>query len=261
MNFSSASRAIHHEPPQPTVGNRQNDGQSDPNSEPNHIEPENEETDGVYWTHDMESVENASREMQVFRRVHLQDLFIENRASKLSFTKLFRLLIDDGTGRKIGNMTNIDMQHGDKLSLMVENLSQNPLYYTLFNVSPMGRVTHIRADRNGFFTVAPRKKESPVGMQVVVHMGVPEELRSQGQYHCDHILQVIITEHPKHIVPLLLPLISRFTSGKNNPVVRESDRNLDWLSGLDVSARDDTLDGCWATWSFHIHVTKQSGPE
>ena len=134
---------------------------------------------------------------------------IENRIPKPSLESLFELHLRDGAERDLGKAAIINAQHGDLLSLTVENLGQKPLYLAIFDLGPLWQINSLLSQSGGpGFRVVEQKSDWCSGKEEIKwRMKVPEQFTDRGQYQCDDILKVFVTSKPSSFAPLLLPKV------------------------------------------------------
>ncbi|KAF2195569.1 hypothetical protein K469DRAFT_544143, partial [Zopfia rhizophila CBS 207.26] len=186
---------------------------------------------------------------------------IENRIPNQSFERSFGLHVRDGAGQDLTKAANIEVQDGDLLTLTLENLGPKPLYLAVFDLGPLWQIDSLLSQKGGpGFRVVEQKNRWYSGKEEIKwRMRVPEQLTGQGQWQCDDILKVFITNKPSSFAPLLLPKVSVSVDGLDGPIRSDFDRLSTFLSGLTTSARGSEHDGMdeWVTWNFHIRTTKE----
>ena len=176
---------------------------------------------------------------------------IENRIPNPSLENLFELrLRRDGAEQDLGKAAIIDVQHKDKLSLTIENLSRKPLYLVVFDLGPLWQIENLLSQKGGAgFKVVEQKSEEKVKW----YMTVPEQFVDRGQYQCDDILKVFVTSKPSSFTPSLLPKVHT-SDGVDRS---DCDHLLTFLSGLVTSTRGSEYDiqgEGWISWNFHIRT-------
>ncbi|KUJ10000.1 uncharacterized protein LY89DRAFT_267866 [Mollisia scopiformis] len=187
---------------------------------------------------------------------------IDNRLPSIPFERSFKVRLHDKAGKELGLQGLIEVGEDDELCLTIENLSDDTIYLSVFDLGPSWQIDNLLSQLGGGgFKVLPPKGEVCTGREEVKWgMCVPDSFKSRNMFQCDDILKVFVTRRPSSFAPLLLPSIPGATRshqqssrGTRSPLNR-------FLSGLSAGNRGegDISDEAWSTQSFIIQTTSKS---
>lgn len=188
---------------------------------------------------------------------------IENQASKQSFEQLLKVCLSDTVGNDLQSGGVLDVKDGDKVVLTVQNLGKQPLYMALFNLGPSWQVNDLVSGSGGgdSIVVPPRndKTKHTGKREMSLQMTISESLRNQGQYECEDIFKVFITNKPGSFTTFQLPKLHTSAEDFQEPLRGSHKQLSNFLSRLIGSRRgegDDTSDN-WTTRSFVVHTVAE----
>jgi Caspase domain len=90
----------------------------------------------------------------------------------------------------------MEVEHGDKLELVVENRGDKELYLYIYDMGPCWQIENIL---RGSYEVIPLQKNGKgfTGLsKKKLQMMVPPEMREKGQRQCEDIIKVFVTSKP-----------------------------------------------------------------
>jgi hypothetical protein len=186
---------------------------------------------------------------------------IENRIPAPSFDSLFTIQLSDPSGEIFDAAGVFDIKHNDKLSLVVQNAGDKPLYLHIYNLGPSWQINGLICDDGGgdYKVVLPKDdmKGHTGKEEMTLQMTVPETFRDRGQYQCEDIVKIFITSKPSSFSALVLPKIPIAAGALDGPVRGDHNRLSKFLSGLAIpfrGAEDDISDEEWVTRQFVVRT-------
>ena len=170
---------------------------------------------------------------------------IQNRVPDTTFERSFRIITSD---REKSAADNNYINHKSKWQFSVENLSDKPLYLTLFNLGQSGQIKNLMSEAAIDFLVVEPKGEQTGSMT----MEVPETLISQGHRHCEDIMKFFITARATYFPAEILPTIPQTAnaldeSGRSGHGSRSIAKFLSLLESQMRGREDDAWINHWAT--------------
>ena len=79
---------------------------------------------------------------------------------------------------------------------MIENLSDQPLYVTIFDLGPSWQIINmISGDGGDDYEVVPAKRGAKGSVKISWEMIVPDSFRKRGLNHCEDVIKVFVTNH------------------------------------------------------------------
>lgn len=141
---------------------------------------------------------------------------LHNKKSKLDGSFIFRVSRDAQFAQQTGIT---EVSDGESLHVEFENLSDQTLYYTVFNLTPRWAVEQlIPWQTEESISVEPKTKSEPIEIE----MEIPEALRRDDVVEIEDIFKVIVTTEP-----------SRFGILRSQAVPT---RNVDWRGDLPIGS-------------------------
>ncbi|KAL9124340.1 MAG: hypothetical protein Q9217_006323 [Psora testacea] len=175
---------------------------------------------------------------------------IENRLPSKNFEQSFTIVPNCET--EVTGFYNVS--HGGEWQFLVENLSDEALYLTIFDLRPSYQIKNLVSDSDGgFFVVQPREK-----FESSLEMEVPEYLRGRGRSDCTETIKFFITSKPICLPSEVLPEIPHSPENSGEGIRGSSDQLSRCLSLLEWSlrdAKDDPWNHRWASRNFLIRTS------
>ncbi|KAF3927879.1 hypothetical protein ABW20_dc0105084 [Dactylellina cionopaga] len=113
------------------------------------------------------------------------------------------------------------VENGGDWILRVKNISNNPIYVTIFNFRPSWRVSNINAEEGeGDYQKFAPKGQPESEDDFILGMNIPDDLLEAGQDFCEDIMKVFITSEAASFPCMLLPGIPFDES--SGSVIRDS---------------------------------------
>lgn len=174
---------------------------------------------------------------------------IENQLPSQSFESSFRL----STVHTSGEDGFYAVEHGKELVLVFENLTNHPLYLTLFIFTEFWEVRNLVSERgeDTCLLVLPKSDRETGKLELPLAMSVPDELQKRGQKQTEDIVKFFITNQSSMFPGLILPKLGHYSKfrGEADPL----QKLLQMLNG-DLW-RGGNADGCeWTTRSYFIRT-------
>ncbi|KAA6413074.1 MAG: hypothetical protein FRX48_02818 [Lasallia pustulata] len=186
---------------------------------------------------------------------------MENRIPKVSFEESFTIYLRDAVGNELEAGGFLDINHGGKMGLTLQNLGEKPLYLAVFDLGPSWQIEDLLSESgDGDFMVVPPKNDEKAHtgkIEISLQMTVPESFRNQDRHQCEDIIKFFITSKSTSFTPLLLPKLSTSTGYLDRPIRGDHNQLSRFLSGLNTSfrgAEDGTSDEEWTTRNFVVRT-------
>jgi hypothetical protein len=174
---------------------------------------------------------------------------IENQLPNRSFESSFRL----STLHKSGNDGFYAVEHEKELVLVLENLTDHPLYLALFLFTEFWEVRNLVSEmgEDTCLLVLPKSGRETGKLELPIAMSVPEELQKRGQKQTEDIVKIFITSQSSMFPGLILPKLGHDSKLRGEPDPLQ--KLLQMLNG-DLW-RGGNADGCeWTTRSYFIRT-------
>lgn len=180
---------------------------------------------------------------------------VKNRASNLTWERSFSLLPFDDNRASGG----CDVEHGSEWGFTFSNLSDRPLYLTVFNCTPSWQIINLVSSAGGgdFLVLQPKKEGNKSKQEIRLRMEVPDFLQDRGVTECEDTIKVFITSKPTSFSSAILPempLQAGIQRGKASESDDQLSRFLSELIGGSRGQGDISQEG-WATRDFTIRTT------
>lgn len=140
----------------------------------------------------------------------------------------------------------IDVHHRDQVTIGLQNNSNRPLYFHVYNLAPGWEIEHIF--KGSYLTVSPVDlyKHFSGNAQRKIRMTLPQHLLAKGLTECMDIIKVFVTARPTTFDTLEMPRID--ASGKTDGSASSTVQVVP--GGTDNGSPED-----WLTLNFHIHTS------
>jgi len=174
---------------------------------------------------------------------------IENQLPSQLFENSFRL----STLHKPAEDGFFAVEHEKELVLVLENLTDHPLYLTLFIFTEFWEVRNLVSERgeDTCLLVLPKDGRETGKLELPLAMSVPEELQKRGQKQTEDVVKLFITSQSSMFPGLILPKL-----GHDSQLRGEPDPLQMLLQVLnDGSWRGGNAHGCeWTTRSYFMRT-------
>ncbi|KAF2258471.1 hypothetical protein CC78DRAFT_572486 [Lojkania enalia] len=146
---------------------------------------------------------------------------ITNPNPTASFRNSFQVHIIKASGEKLSNDQIIRVHHKDKVTVELQNNSNQPLYLHIYNLAPGWEIEHLGKGGNLIALPTDRHNQLSGKTCMEIKMTVPQHLLAKGLKQCMDIIMVFVTARPTTLNNLEMPRIG--VSGKQdvNKVPRE----------------------------------------
>ena len=157
----------------------------------------------------------------------------------------------------------LHVRHDDIVSLRCFNLSREPAYLTVFDLTPLLRVHNVLKKKYGDFKdvqqVGPGGVRSYNDAQSLsFKIRVPDELETRGE--CDDVVKIFVTSRPVSLNSLEVAAIAS-SVGETEATIRSGGDSL--MKALEVllpptrGSGSISAEGSWLTRNFVIRVSKR----
>ncbi|KAL8800769.1 MAG: hypothetical protein Q9182_004933 [Xanthomendoza sp. 2 TL-2023] len=120
---------------------------------------------------------------------------VENRIPSVFFHRSFAI----SSANQIRDTGSYQVKHGDELRFKVGNMSDKPLYVTLFDLWPSGQIINLMSESGvEFVVVEPNDTES-----LSMKMEMPASVSQRGDNGCDDILKFFVASKASSIARIL----------------------------------------------------------
>ena len=177
---------------------------------------------------------------------------IVNRAPSTSFERSFTISSDSQKGAS----DYCHIYHGDEWPFCVENFGKKPLYLTIFDLCPSGRIKNVMSESGVDFVVI-EPSEKYVGS---LRMQVPDDLKRTGCNECEDVMKFFIVNRatcfPTEILPKMTEATQRLNKGTRG--IYDLDPLSGFLSVLESrfrGANDETWIDYWASYNYIVRTT------
>jgi hypothetical protein len=174
---------------------------------------------------------------------------IENQLPSQLFENSFRL----STLHKPAEDGFFAVEHEKELVLVLENLTDHPLYLTLFIFTEFWEVRNLVSERgeDTCLLVLPKGGRETGKLELPLAMSVPEELQRRGQRQTEDVVKIFITSQSSMFPGLILPKLGHDSQLRGEPDPLQ--KLLQVLNG--DSWRGGNAHGCeWTTRSYFIRT-------
>jgi hypothetical protein len=187
---------------------------------------------------------------------------LDNRVPDPDFERSIRIQLANSVGNVAEDMGVLDVTHGETVLLRCLNLSKEPAYLSIFNLSPLWRIENLLMPKYGDFKdLSPSREGFTQSIADIrplkIKMTVPDELDAHGK--CGDVIKVFVTSRPVSLSSLRLPGIS-LNNRQLEPSIRSGGRSmmelLERLSPTTRGPSNTIVDERWLTRNFVIHVSK-----
>ena len=190
---------------------------------------------------------------------------IDNRVPNLDFESTIKteMATSSGGGQRVEEDGGIlHVRHGDIVSLRCFNLSQEPAYLVVFDLTPSLRVHNVLKKKYGAFKDVQRfgqggARSSSDTEPLNIKMGVPKELDARGE--CEDMIKIFVTSRPVSLASLELEAVDSSVGQAESNLRDGGDSLLKALEILSPPTRGPGsifAEGSWLTRSFVIRVSK-----
>ena len=165
--------------------------------------------------------------------------------------------------QSIGEEGRLVVKHKDEVKLRCKNLSQQPLYLSIYNLRPSWDVVNIFAGTKfgEWLDLLPNRE----ALSIPIEMSIPLHLLSQNAREVDDVFKVFVTTRPIPFSSLSLPALLKSDQQPETPVQRGHDGSLlALLRDLSPPLRgkdDKYSEGQWLVRTFVIHVALQDNQD
>jgi hypothetical protein len=174
---------------------------------------------------------------------------IENQLPSQFFENSFRL----STLHKPAEDGFFAVEHENELVLVLENLTDHPLYLTLFIFTEFWEVRNLVSERgeDTCLLVLPKGGRETGKLELPLAMSVPEELQKRGQKQTEDVVKIFITSQSSMFPGLILPKLGHDSQLRGEPDPLQ--KLLQVLNG--DSWRGGNAHRCeWTTRSYFIRT-------
>ncbi|KAL2824347.1 hypothetical protein BDW59DRAFT_162450 [Aspergillus cavernicola] len=156
-----------------------------------------------------------------------------NRSMTDGFRQSFSAYIYSN-GSSFGPDCPIELQHGCKLQLVLENCSDKPLYFFIYDLGPRWQVQNMK--RGTYIVTWPLKDGEPAKhiARKTVCMEIPNQMIGEGHSLCMDVIKVFVTTEPTSFDLLELPALDAQVEVPKAVAVdranRDHDESEDWAA-------------------------------
>ncbi|EUC45384.1 hypothetical protein COCMIDRAFT_95602 [Bipolaris oryzae ATCC 44560] len=181
---------------------------------------------------------------------------IRNRAETAEWVKKFQITAKSNgssTARQNGILQLSELDH---ISIRVQNLSSEPLYFAILNLTPCWEIVNVLSDggEGGFMVIPPHEVD-----ECELEMEIPEEFKVQDILSCQDVLKIFITSQPTSFASQLLPKLTRSSSGSRSSMAEYTRRIRNSIHQLGDSNRNPSRNTeYWSTQDFIVKTSRRA---
>ena len=191
---------------------------------------------------------------------------IDNRLPNLDFESTIQtqMATSSGGGQVVEDGGVLHVKHDDIVSLRCFNLSRQPAYLTVFDLTPLLRVHNLLKVKYGGFKDVQQFGQGGVrsltdAQSLSFKIRVPDELDRIGE--CDDVIKIFVTSRPVSLNSFELAAIAS-SVGQTESTMRSGGdslmKALEILSPPTRGSGSNFTEGSWLTRNFVIRVSKRN---
>jgi hypothetical protein len=171
---------------------------------------------------------------------------ITNLNPVASFRNSFHVHMIKPSGERFQADQIIDVHHGDQVTIDLQNNSNRPLYFHIYNLAPGWEIEHIF--KGSYLTVSPVDPDNHFSgnAQRKIRMTLPQHLLAKGLTECMDIIKIFVTARPTTFDTLEMPRID--ASGKMDSSASSAVQVVP--GGTDNESPED-----WLALNFQFHTS------